>query len=223
MSHWNDVISDNLPWSMVHIFVPAIVSIYVRDIWVLVSVIYMFESVEYLVSQIPGAHYWDEETNADTLVSDIVMGLIGFAAFAMLKVKQTDAWYAFLKPKKNSSPCYKKMAGPIHVVLSAASTVVIVAAGALDNMDIPLIWQYVGFGALYVLVALLFGFKDWAIFSFVCICIISGISTTLGYNVIVSICVVLFVSGVTVAFRSIKTREPGAIEAKKLSKIYILF
>ena len=218
MSQWGLVISDNLPWSMVHLFVPAIVSIYVRDIWVLISVIYIFESVEYLISQIPGADYWAENNNADTLVSDIVMGLLGFAVVVMLKVKQTDdrPWYAILKPKKNSSSCYKKMAGPIHVALSALSTIFIVAS---DNIDIPLIWQYIGFGGLYVLVALLFGFKEWAIFSFVCICIISGISTILGYNVIVSLCVVLVVSGLFVAFRGIKKRKV----AKKLSKISILF
>ena len=224
MSQWGLVISDNLPWPMVHVFVPAIVSIYVRDIWVLISVIYIFESVEFLGSQIPGADYWGEDSKADTLVSDIVMGLLGFAAVVMLNVKQTDdrPWYAYLKPKKNSSSCYKKMAGPIHVALSGMATIFIVV-GAPDILDIPLIWQYVGFGGLYVLVALLFGFTEWAIFSFVCICIISGLSTILGYNVIVSLCVVLMVSGLFVAFRSIKKRKVGSVEAKKLSKVYILF
>ena len=215
---WAFVISDNLPWPMVHVFLPAIISIYVRDIWVLLSVIYIFESVEFLVSEIPGLHYWKEQTNVDTLVSDILMGLLGFTAVTMLKVTQTDErpWYACLKPKKNT--CYKKIAGPFHVLLSCASTIVI-AAGALDNIDIPLVYQYYGFGAIYVLVALLFGFKEWAIFSFLCICIISGLSTILGYNVIVSLCVVLVVSGLFVAFRGIKKRKV----AKKLSKISILF
>jgi len=212
---WAFVISDNLPWPMVHVFLPAIISIYVRDIWVLLSVIYIFESVEFLVSEIPGLHYWKEQTNVDTLVSDILMGLLGFTAVTMLKVTQTDErpWYACLKPKKNT--CYKKIAGPFHVLLSCASTIVI-AAGALDNIDIPLVYQYYGFGAIYVLVALLFGFKEWAIFSFICIGIISGISTIVGYNVLVSIGVVFLVSGFTMVFQKTEKRAIEAKEAKTL-------
>lgn len=191
---------------MVHVFVPAIVSIYVKDIWVLLSVIYLFESVEFIVSQIPGAQYWAED-NADKLVFDILMGLLGFVVIAILKVKKNDKrpWYACLKPKKNT--CYNKIAWLVHILLSACSTVVIV-------IDIPLIYQYGGFGTLYVFLALLFGFQEWAIFSFVCI--ISGISTILGYSAIVSVCVVLFVTGVTVAFRTRRENKSVTIESKQL-------
>ena len=80
------IISEATAWPMIHIFTPALLTIYIQfDIWKLISIIYLFESLEYIISLMPGLEKWKESTNADNLVSDIIMGLIGFTAVFILQ------------------------------------------------------------------------------------------------------------------------------------------
>lgn len=80
------IMTEATAWPMIHIFTPALLTIYIHyDIWKLISIIYIFESLEYIISLMPGLEKWKESTNADNLVSDIIMGLVGFTAVFILQ------------------------------------------------------------------------------------------------------------------------------------------
>lgn len=188
---WSRAISDGLPWPMVHVFIPALVAIYVQNVWTCLSLIYLFESVEFLVSQLPGAEYWFEDSYADTLVSDILMGVLGFWAASGFQntITETSPWYACLQPVTTSPQWYQKWSGLIHVVLAASGTLVITAGGH-SEMDIPMFYQYALFGVLYVIVALLFGHCKWALCSLTGIVLISVLALLFEYTVVMSLGVV---------------------------------
>lgn len=187
-----EVLAEAGPWPMVHVFVPAIVSIYVKNIWILISVIYLFESVEYTVSQLPGMSYWKEPIPADALVSDILMGLVGWLAvvafykFRPRKTRHKRPIYALLMPKETSWPIYKRVAPYLHVIMSSGASIVPAVGIAVQDADIPMAWKFASFAFIYVAVSLLFGKTMWAVFAGACMTLISLIAFYTEYTAIVS-------------------------------------
>lgn len=188
---WSGAITGGLPWPMVHVFMPALVAIYVQNIWTCLSLIYLFESAEFLFSELPGAEYWFEDSYADTLVSDIAMGVLGFWASNGFRntVPETSAWYACFQPITTSPPWYQKWSGLIHVVLSAIPTLII-TAGDHSDVSIPMFYQYATFGVLYVIAALLFGHSKWALCSLLGMVLISALALLFQHTVIMCLSVV---------------------------------
>lgn len=187
IGQWVQTISDGLPWPMVHVFLPALVAIYIQNVWICLSLIYLFESVEFLFSEFPGAEYWFEDSYADSLVSDILMGVLGFWAASGFQniISETSSWYACLQPITTSPKWYQKWSGLIHVVLAATSTLIITAGD-----HIPIFYQYAIFGVLYVMVALLFGHYKWALCSLLGIVLISTLALLFEYTVLMCLSVV---------------------------------
>ena len=68
-------------WPTTHFFLPALIFIYLDyEWWILLSIIYVFESAEYLVGLIPAfSALRSEKTFMDTIVFDIAMGVLGSA------------------------------------------------------------------------------------------------------------------------------------------------
>ena len=178
---------------MVHVFIPALFAIYLPNIWMSLSLIYIFESVEFIFSELPGSEYWAEDSNVDTLVSDILMGLLGFWAVSDFKsgIPESACWYAYLQPITTSPQWYQKWSGFIHVLM-AAIPILGIAVGGYSEIEIPIFYQYAIFGVPYIIVALLFGHSEWALFSGLCISLISLLAIMYGHTIIVSTGVVVF-------------------------------
>jgi|FLMP01.1.fsa_nt_emb hypothetical protein len=190
MNNFSTVIQTNDIWSMVHVFVPAVLAIYTPSIWKFLTILYVFESCEFLVSQIPGFDYWGE-VGFDSKVIDIVMGLLGYALIYSLGPRHfapgTDqSKFAVLCPTEKSSELYKTLVGPLHVVLASLSTVWTVMAGEFDWMPTELYYNWVVFGVLYLLWAVLFGLERWAIVAVCPIVIISLVSLSIGHTAVVA-------------------------------------
>lgn len=185
---WEMVVQDGSQWPATHIFVPALIGIYTNDIWKLLSIIYLFESLEFLVSEIPGLDYWSEVTNADTLVSDIVMGLLGFYFVKVLefKVPQKVSRFAFLSPQNIKASWYASFAPYLHVLLGGISPTIGAAGAAFDFLPKNSPWEYISFTLLYSLVAILFGFNQLAAYMFSNMVIITVICVYFGYTVVVA-------------------------------------
>lgn len=187
-----EVMAEAGPWPMVHVFVPAIVSIYVKNIWILISIIYLFESAEYTVSQLPGMSYWKEPIPADALVSDILMGLVGWLAVVAFhrirpqKTRQKRPVYALLMPKETSWSIYKHIAPYLHVIMSSGASIVPAIGIAVEGADIPMAWKFASFVLIYVAVSLLFGKTSWALFAGACMTLISLIAFYTEYTAVVS-------------------------------------
>tara|TARA_B110000977_G_C10906741_1_gene427556 strand:+ start:115 stop:819 length:705 start_codon:yes stop_codon:yes gene_type:complete len=181
---WNAVIEDGGQWPTTHIFVPAIIAIYTRNIWRLLTAIYIFESVEFLVSQIPGLDYWSEVTNADTLVSDPVMALIGFFFVIVLdfKVPQKVSRFAFLSPLNIKAPWYAPLAPYLHVCLGGVSTLIGAAGIWFEFLPTNSPWEFISFAVLYPLVSLAFGFNELAAFMFANMVIITIICSFIAHT-----------------------------------------
>ena len=139
------------PWPMIHFFMPALVTIYLNyNFWQLVSIIYFFESAEYLVSTIPGLDYFAETSPMDNLVSDILFGLLGYAAATILRREDVNI------------PLSIKLT---HIVAASGIHTAISAFLALDDR----LEAFAPFWAVFVLSALLVGLNELAAYSFVSI------------------------------------------------------
>lgn len=205
---WSDVFSDASQWPMVHVFVPAVITIYHRNIWILLSIIYLFETVEYLMSQIPGLSYWGENSKADSLVSDIIMGLVGFATIIILKIQKPQA-KNILSPARYKSKYYLFIAPYLHVGLASGASSIsstLEVSGLLpENSPITLIV----FGTLYVLVAILFGWIEWAAISACNMLIITVITSFVGHTAVVSLATVTLSTIAIFNYKDIILRRLG--------------
>ena len=144
LEDWIAAISDGLPWPMVHIFIPALLVLYIDSIWISLSIIYVFESVEFMFSEIPGSEYWAEDSKVDTLVSDILMGLLGFWAVSVFNsgIRDSYSWYAYLQPITTSPQWYRKWAWCLHVLLGGVSAVIITPGYIPSGIASPILYQF---------------------------------------------------------------------------------
>jgi hypothetical protein len=185
------IFTEKAAWPMVHVFVPAVLAIYAKNIWTVIAVIYLFESVEYMVSILPGGEYWSD-VGANALVSDIIMGLTGAWLVQIIgKTEYTSdkrPWYAILKYKK--SGCYQRVQPFLHVVLAAASSGFASISILMDILPEDSPQEFIYFGISYIFFALLFGKDRFAAIAFILISIISMIAIFTGYTMVVSFAVV---------------------------------
>ena len=142
----------------------------------------------FLVSQIPGMDYWGEADPADAIVSDIIMGLLGFLFVKVLefKVPQKVSRFAFLSPQNIKAARYASFAPYLHVLLGAISSMIGAAGAAFDFLPKNSPWEYISFTLLYSLVAILFGFNQLAAYMFSNMVIITIICVYFGYTVVVA-------------------------------------
>jgi len=218
---FDKVVQEGTAWPTVHIFVPAVVAIYTQDIWKLLSIIYIFESFEFLVSQIPGMEYWAEISLADGLVSDIIMGLLGFAVIRFLKIRSPEnpSKWAFLHFANVKGSWYETVMPCIHVLLVAGSGITFQFLPENSN------WDFVVFGVWYSAVAFMFGLKKWALFSAFNIAVVAIIASFIGYTPLVSLAVVfLSMCGIHYyrqrpkrGYKSIDTQEVPTVRATPLT------
>ena len=211
MNEWQLVFSDPEPWPLIHVFVPAIVYIYCKNIWISISIIYLFESAEFLFSQLPigETEYWGENSPLDSIVSDIIMGLIGFAA-----VKATDTFgtgsslcISYLRPTTKSPEWYKKIVPYFHVILVAFSTRPIEILDNTENVPYSRMWKFLSFGISYIILALLFGHGKWALFSVLNISLITLASLLTKYTALYSAGIVLFTSAGAISYRNYMSKK----------------
>ena len=184
------IFTENTAWPMVHVFVPAILAIYAKNIWIVIAIIYLFESGEYMVSIIPGFEYWGD-VGANALVSDIIMGLTG--AWIVQIIGETEykndkrPWYALLKCKKS----VQHFQPFLHVTLAAASSLVAAVPIWRGNRQVEGEQEFIYFGISYLIVAVLFGKDRFAAIAAILITNISAIAIFTGYTMIVSFSVVV--------------------------------
>ena len=223
---WIDAIEDGSQWPMVHIFMPALLYLYIENIWISLSLIYIFESGEFIFSEIPGSEYWAEHSKVDTLVSDILMGLLGFWAVSVFNsgIRDSYSWYAYLQPITTSPQWYRKWAWCLHVLLGGVSAVIITPGYIPSGIASPIFYQFALFGGLYVLLAFLFGHYEWAIFSGLCISVITLFAILYEHTVIVSTIVVVFFAVLFRTFRPQPTEQktPEAERTPLISKQSLL-
>lgn len=184
-------ISEKAAWPMIHVFVPAVVAIYAKNIWVMLSIIYIFESIEYMVSLLPEMEYWGD-VGANALISDIVMGLTGYWLITIIGETEYNTdnkpWYAFLASKDGS--CYKKIVPYLHTILAAASALPVSICHMTDILPENSPYEFILFGIMFTLFAIFFGKDRFATHAFILIFLISIIAIFTGYTFFVSFGVV---------------------------------
>ena len=182
-------ISEKSSWPMMHVFVPAIITIYTKNIWILISIIYIFESLEYLFSVLANLNYWSD-LGSNALVSDIIMGLAGYWLINIigdLEYKHDKIpWYAVLKYREGYWKWYEKFQPYLHVVLAASASAPNMLLVVTDSVPEESPYGFIIFGPLFVLVALLFGKDRFAKQSAILITLISAISINIRFTPIVS-------------------------------------
>jgi len=186
-----DSISEKAAWPMIHVFVPAIVAIYAQNIWIMLSIIYLFESIEYMVSLLPEMEFWGD-VGANALISDIIMGLVGYWLITIIGETEYNPngkpWYAFLKPSDGS--CYKKIVPYLHTILAAASSTIASVSIQLELLPEDSPYEFIYFGIAFTLFSIFFGKDRFAAHAFILIFLISTIAIFTGYTFFVSFGVV---------------------------------
>lgn len=146
-----DVFAEARGYSVQHVFMPAIIYYYTQNIYKFFTIIFLFESFEYLFGQFdPG---WGEAPG-DSLVGDILMAIFGMLAIRQFGYEPKPWWYI-----------------AIHVITLALASVVTVQLLVDD-----IVWAYVFYGLVATIMGLLIS-REWAAFSLVNLVIIAGIAT----------------------------------------------
>jgi len=186
-------ITESSAWPMVHVFVPSVIAIYSKNIFVLISVIYLFESIEFFFSIISRLEYWSD-IGANALISDIIMGLTGFWLIQIIGETEYKhekiPWYAVLKYREGYWKWYENFQPYLHVFLSALSSVPVSILISMEILPENMPHEFIFFGTIFLFFALLFGKDRFAKHSAILITIISAISINTGYTTIVSFTVV---------------------------------
>lgn len=77
---WNDHVSmivfEDDCWPLIHLFTPALLALYVHNIYVFFTIIYVYESVEYMCSWFVGSTL--RENMDDAMISDPLLALVAF-------------------------------------------------------------------------------------------------------------------------------------------------
>ena len=145
-----EVFAEERSFSVQHVFLPAIIYYYTQNIYQFFTIIFLFESFEYLLGGLDET--WSEDPG-DSLVGDIVMAIFGMLAIRQFGYEQRPWWYI-----------------AVHVgVLILASVVTV-------QMWDEITWAYVFYGLVAAIMGLLIS-TDWAWFSALNLVIIAGIAT----------------------------------------------
>ena len=146
-----EVFAEPKGYPVQHVFIPAVIYYYTQDIYKFFTIIFLFESFEYLFGTIDP--YWSENPG-DSLVGDILMAIFGMLAIRQFKYEPKPWWYIALH----------------MAVLVVASGVTIIFL----RRDI--VWAYVFFSIVATIMAVLIS-VDWAGFTLVNLVTIAGIAT----------------------------------------------
>lgn len=146
-----EVFAEERGYSMQHVFMPAIIYYYTQNIYKFFTIIFLFESFEYLLGSLDPN--WSEVAG-DSLVGDILMAIFGMIAIRQFRYEPKPWWYIAL-----------------HV------TVLALASGVTVTLLVDdIVWAYVFYGLVATIMGLLIS-REWAAFSLVNILIIAGIAT----------------------------------------------
>lgn len=147
----DQVFAERRGFAVQHVFMPAVIYYYTQNIYKFFTIIFLFESLEYLIAQID--HAWQEDPG-DSLVGDILMATLGMIAIRQVKYEIRPWWYI-----------------AIHITVLAVASVVTVQL-LWDEIT----WAYVFYGIVVSIMALLISTK-WVVFSVVNVITIAAIAT----------------------------------------------
>lgn len=150
-----EVFAEERSFSIQHVFMPAIIYYYTQNIYQFYTIIFLFETFEYLFGQLD--HNWSEEPG-DSLVGDILMATLGMLAIRNFVYERKPWWYI-----------------AVHVIVLAVASAVTVQV-LWDEIT----WAYVFYGIIASIMGILISL-DWAVFSVVNVLLIAGIATD-GYT-----------------------------------------
>lgn len=146
-----EVFAEKKGYSVQHVFMPAIIYYYTQNIYQFFTIIFLFESFEYLFGQLDP--YW-VEIPGDSLVGDILMAILGMLAIRQFGYEQKPLWYIV-----------------IHV------SVLVVASGVtIFFLRNDTVVAYVFYGSVVTIMGTLIS-TEWAGFTLVNITIIAAIAT----------------------------------------------
>ena len=142
-------------FSVMHVFMPAVIYIYLDAFSIRKSVlwyfiiVYVFESVEYFVYGTPLAGETFHESAADTLINDIVMAVLGLWA-AIVYTSLPDFRTRFIPKGKgrflccynkgDSKPCCSIVAVFVHISLLVAMCLL---STWVDQLYTSTSWQFI--------------------------------------------------------------------------------
>lgn len=147
----SEVFAEERSFPVQHVFMPAIIYYYTQNIYQFYTIIFLFETFEYLFGQLD--HSWSEEPG-DSLVSDILMATLGMLAIRQFKYVSKPLWYI-----------------AVHVAVLALASVVTVQV-FWDEIA----WAYVFYGIVVSIMGVLIS-AEWAAFTVLNLLIIAGIAT----------------------------------------------
>jgi len=146
-----EVFAEERSFAIQHVFMPAAIYYYVQDIYKFFTVIFLFESFEYLIGQLD--HSWGEEPG-DSLVGDILMAILGMMAVRQFQHRSSTWWQIF-----------------VHVAALVGASVLTVQV-LWDEIS----WAYVLYSAIATIVGLFIS-REWALFTLINVVLIAGIAT----------------------------------------------
>lgn len=143
------VFAEEHSFAIQHVFMPAVVYYYLQNIYKFYTIIFLFESLEYLLGQVNET--WQEDPG-DSLVGDILMATLGMLAIRQFAYESKPWWY-------------------IHIAILVAASIVTV-----EVLWDELVWAYVLYATVATLTAAYIS-VEWAMFSLVNVVIIAAIAT----------------------------------------------
>ena len=87
------VFAEERSFAVQHVFLPAVIYYYLQNIYKFYTIIFLFESLEYLLGQVD--HVWQEDPG-DSLIGDILMATLGMLAIREFKYESKPAWYIII-------------------------------------------------------------------------------------------------------------------------------
>jgi len=144
------VFAEERSFAVQHVFLPAVIYYYLQNIYKFYTIIFLFESLEYLLGQVD--HVWQEEPG-DSLIGDILMATLGMLAIREFKYESKPAWYII-----------------IHI------GILVFASALTVQLWDEITMAYILYAAVACMTALLISI-DWAAFSLLNVIVIAAIAT----------------------------------------------
>ena len=176
--------SEKHVFSVMHIFMPAIIYIYLdafsfqkKVLWYF-TIVYVFESVEYFVygTRISAENL--HETAADTLVNDIVMAVLGLWAaivytslpeFRTRFIPKGKGRFLCCYNKGDCKPCYGVVGIFIHLISLCVACLLITYGNIMTSSTS----RYIFYTVSYTVLSIIFINIEWTLFSAFCFFFIS--------------------------------------------------
>lgn len=144
------VFAEERSFAVQHVFLPAVIYYYLQNIYKFYTIIFLFESLEYLLGQVD--HVWQEDPG-DSLIGDILMATLGMLAIREFKYESKPAWYII-----------------IHI------GILVFASALTVQLWNQITMAYVLYAVVACMTALFISI-DWAAFSLLNVIVIAAIAT----------------------------------------------